>query len=137
MGSITGLLPEALLRRMSPADRKALGQKSSADVRKDAVAKDEKTIQRQIADYLRVRGLWFAQSRMDRRTSNTVGTPDFVFPFAGRYVAWEVKCPWAAMLRTEQAEAAADILAQGGEWRMVTSLVEAKAHLDELERGAR
>jgi hypothetical protein len=123
-----------IIERMAPADRAALGRKTSAEARADAVAKDERELQKQIASYLRLLGLWFSQSRMDRRTSNTVGTPDFVFPYAGgRYVAWEVKCPWSRSLRPEQAKAREAIIAQGGEWRLVTSLAEAQAHLRELD----
>jgi hypothetical protein len=98
------------------------------------MAKDERELQRQIANWLRLHGIWFTQSRMDRRTSNTVGTPDFIFCYRGRFVAWEVKCPWSRALRPEQQKAADAIVAAGGEWRLVTSLVEAKGHLGGMEQ---
>ncbi len=135
MSRITGILPPNILEKMAPADRAAIGQKSGAELRAVAVTKDEREIQKLIAGYLRLLDVWAAQSRMDRRTSNTVGTPDFLFCYRGRFVAWEVKCSWARNLRPEQAQARDAIIAQGGEWRLITSLAEAQGHLRELDLG--
>lgn len=133
MSAITGVLPPHFLDKIDPRDRRALGLRSDAERRETAVAKDEREIQKQIANYLRLLNIWFAQSRMDRRTSNTVGTPDFLFCYHGRFVAWEVKCPWSRCLRMEQAMARKAILAQRGQWRMITSLQEAQEHLRFLD----
>ena len=127
-GNILGCMSEADQRRFSRTG------KTPAEAREHAVAKDERELQKQIANWLRLRGIWFTQSRMDRRTSNTVGTPDFIFCHRGRFVAWEVKCPWSRALRPEQQKAADAIVAAGGEWRLVTSLAEAKGHLGDLDR---
>jgi len=133
------MIPKHIIERMEADDRAALGVSNSAETRAKAIAKDERELQHQIAGYLRLHRLWFTQSRMDRRTSNTVGTPDFLFPYKGknderaRWVAWEVKCPWSRSLRPEQAHARDQILAQGGEWRLITSLPEAQAHLREID----
>jgi hypothetical protein len=126
-------LPQNLINRMAPADRAALGKKTSAEMRAAAAVKDERELQRQVANYLRLLGVWFSQARMDRRATATVGTPDFVFPYRGRYIAWEAKTPWAPVLRPEQASARTHIIAQGGEWRLITTLGEAQAHLRELD----
>lgn len=133
--SITGMLPENILSRMAPEDREALGERgrTNNDRREQAIAKDEREIQKQVAGYLRLLNLWHVQSRMDRRTSNTVGTPDFIFVRKGKPVFWEVKCPWSRSLRPEQAKAREAILAEGGEWRLITSLAEAQAHLREID----
>jgi hypothetical protein len=129
------ILPANLTRCMSEADQRAVAPngKTSAELRAAAIAKDERELQKQLANYLRLLGLWFTQSRMDRRTSNTVGTPDFVFPYKSAAVYWEVKCPWSRALRPEQAKAREAIIKQGGEWRLITSLAEAQAHLRELD----
>jgi hypothetical protein len=128
-------VPGNLLACMSEADQRRFSRsgRTPAEAREAAVAKDERELQRQIANYLRLHGIWFTQSRMDRRTSNTVGTPDFIFCYRGRFVAWEVKCPWAPALRPEQRKAAHAIVAAGGEWRLVTSLAEGKEHLEKME----
>jgi hypothetical protein len=129
------LLPTNITRCMSPADQRACSPsgRTPAEARAAAVAKDERELQRQVANYLRLLGVWFSQARMDRRTTATVGTPDFVFPYRGRYIAWETKCPWSRSLRPEQAFAREGIERQGGEWRLITTLAEAQAHLREMD----
>jgi len=122
-----------IIDRMSPRDRASLGRKSSNGARADAIAKTEREIHKEISKYLGLLNLWHCHSRMDRRTSNTVGTPDFLFAYRGRFVAWEIKCPWSRALRPEQAKAREAIIAQGGEWRLITSLAEAQAHLREID----
>jgi hypothetical protein len=102
--------------------------------RDKAILRDEKQLQNQVANELRRRGLWFDQDGMNRRRTGTIGTPDFLFPFHGRFVAFECKCPWSRKLRPEQESARDAIIAQGGEWRLITSLVEAMGHLRELEQ---
>ena len=132
--NLAPVVPGNLLKCMSEADQRRFSRsgKTPAEAREHAMAKDERELQRQIANYLRLHGIWFTQSRMDRRTSNTVGTPDFIFCYRGRFVAWEVKCPWAKALRPEQANARDSIIEAGGEWRLVTTLAEGKEHLEEI-----
>jgi hypothetical protein len=129
------VLPTNILSRMSPADQRACSPtgRTPAETRAAAVAKDERELQRQIGSYLRLLGIWHVQSRTDRRTSNTLGTPDFLLAYKGRFVAWEAKCPWSTSLRPEQAAAKVAIEKQGGEWRLITMLAEAQGHLRELD----
>jgi hypothetical protein len=120
---------------MSPADQRACSPsgRTPAEARAAAVAKDERELQRQVANYLRLLGVPFYQSRMDRKTTMAKGAPDFLLCRRGRFIAWEAKTPWAAVLRPEQALARDAILAAGGEWRLITTLAEAQAHLRELD----
>lgn len=138
MGIPLTQLPPTLRKQIDNADRpeipKHLQPGVTNEAREKAIAKDEREIQGQIANLLRLHGLWFTQSRMDRRTANTVGTPDFLFPYKGHWIAWEVKCPWNQKLRPEQAQARDKIIAQGGLWRLITSLQEAQQHLREIDR---
>jgi hypothetical protein len=129
------ILPANLTRCMSEADQRRLSSngKTPLEARAQAVAKDERELQRQVANYLRLLNVWHVQSRMDKRTSNTIGAPDFIFPYAGAAVYWECKCPWSRALRPEQAKAREAILAQGGDWRLITTLAEAQSHLRELD----
>jgi hypothetical protein len=131
--AITGIVPQNIVECMDPKDRAALGQKTNTDRRAEAIAKDEREIQKQVAGYLRLLNVWFTASRMDRRTSNAVGTPDFLFCRHGKFIAWECKTAWARSLRPEQAKAREAILSAGGEWRLITSLAEAQEHLRELD----
>jgi hypothetical protein len=135
--SANPIIPQNIVDRMDPKDRAALFQKTSADRRAEAVAKDEREIQKAIAGYLRLLDLWHVQSRMDRRTTNTVGAPDFIFPYKGRAVFFECKCPWSRALRPEQAKARESIIKQGGVWRLITSLADAQACLRELDEEAK
>jgi len=138
---MTGVLPQNIVDRMSQEDRAAYAKTvgypnaglTSNEAREKAIVKDEKELQKQVAGYLRMLGLWYAQSRMDRRTANTVGTPDFITVYKGQPVFWECKTPWAAKLRPEQAETRDAIIAQGGQWRLITALSEAQAHLREID----
>lgn len=126
-------LPRNITACMSPADQRAILGRTPAETREKAIAKDERELQKQIANYLRLLGVWNIQSRMDRRTSNTLGTPDFVFPYKGNAVFFECKCSWSKSLRTEQAHARNEILKQGGIWKLITSLADAQECLRELD----
>jgi hypothetical protein len=129
------VVPQNLVRCMSPADQRACSPsgRTPAEARGAAVAKDERELQRQVANYLRLLGVWHDQDAMHKRRTGTTGAPDFQFPYRGRYIAWEVKCPWSRSLRPEQAFAREGIERQGGEWRLITTLAEAQAHLREID----
>jgi hypothetical protein len=131
--NMTGILPQNIVDRMAPADRAAIGQKTSTEAREAAIVKSERELQKQIAGYLRLLNVPFYQSRMDRKTTMQKGTPDFLVCRKGRFVAWEVKTPWCAVLRPEQAIERAKILSEHGDWRLITSLAEAQAHLREID----
>lgn len=133
MGKAMNLLPRNITACMSAADQRAILGRTPAESREKAIVKDERELQKQIANYLRLLGVWNIQSRMDKRASNTLGTPDFVFPYKGNFVAWEVKIPWAKSLRPEQTHARDGIIKQGGEWRLITAFSEAQEHLRELD----
>lgn len=95
------VIPEKLLRLMSPEDRRKAGQKTAAEVLAQGEAKSEKELQRSIVGLLRLKGIEPIVSRMDRRTSNNVGTPDILFAVGGFFngrsydfaCAWEIKMP--------------------------------------------
>jgi len=55
--------------------------------------KTEKELQNQIDGLLRLRHIVAIRSRMDKETSNNLGTPDFLFAIRGRAIAWEIKLP--------------------------------------------
>ena len=51
----------------------------------------EKELHAEIAAILDAKGIVFVRSRMDKRTTNRKGTPDFLFSIRGHSMAWEVK----------------------------------------------
>ncbi len=98
MGLDRASLPDSLLRRVAPADRRAAGlpcpvAELTVLATVKAYKKREKELQEQITNWLRIRGITVIRSRTDHKTSNNVGTPDLLFAIRGRAVALEVKLP--------------------------------------------
>jgi len=75
----TSQVTEAILSRMSKAERaKMPGVQTAEEAQAKFAARSERELQNQIAQYLRLKGIWFFQARMDKPTSGQVGTPDFL-----------------------------------------------------------
>lgn len=91
-----------------------------------AAGKSEAEIQQEIAGWLRGLGLecYFVRSRMDRATTNAVGTPDFIGWRKGRPFALEVKKPGCKETVEQAGELMRGQLA-GGKSAVVHSLAEA------------
>ena len=120
---ITGPLPEKLLRLMKPEDRKPMGKagRTFDDVAAADAVKFEKELQKQIAAVLRLRDIEANVSRMDRRTTQVVGWPDFTFAYRGYPVAWEVKIPTGRFSK-EQRELLPKLAANGWIVSRITSV---------------
>jgi hypothetical protein len=135
---------------MRPEDRAELGRAGRLQAEADAIAasRSEKALQRQIENYLRLRGIEAIRSRMDRKTSNNVGCPDFLFAVTTHRqwiehdgdwghlvaaVALEVKLP-GKKLDPEQEKMQAAMTKRPNAWthRVVNSVEEVKAFLDGL-----
>ncbi len=127
----TSDLTDPLIRRMSPAARAQLGVQTSDEASTKFVAKSERELQNQICNLLRQRGIWFDQDAMHKRRTGTKSAPDFQFPLCGRFVAWEVKHN-GGKLDAGQERTRDKIINQGGEWRLITNLEAARAHLDAI-----
>lgn len=63
--------------------------------------KDEKSAQKDIANYLRMRGIEFICPPMNRKSILPEGWPDFTLAFEGKPMAFEVKV-WGGKPRPEQ-----------------------------------
>jgi hypothetical protein len=128
-------IPDHIKRLMPVSERKAvLGEHAltTEEAVNIADAKSEKELQEQLLAYLEEhRGIVVFYSRMDRKTSNRKGQPDFLFAFKGIPVAWEVKTP-IGKLRPEQEAIAPKLLANGWRYSVVRSVQQAKTILDEL-----
>jgi len=64
---------------MSPEDRKKFGVETREEMTKKIEAKSEKQLQDQIVAYAGYRGIKVIRSRMDKKSTNNVGTPDLLF----------------------------------------------------------
>lgn len=89
------ILPENILNKMDKKDRASLGKAglTKEEVSDKVMIKNERELQNQIAGYLRLREIAFCRSRMDKKTTNTLGWPDFVFAIEGKPIAFECKMP--------------------------------------------
>jgi len=134
MGIETTVLPDNVLRRMSPADRRVMGKAglTAEEAREKAMARSERELQNTIANYLRLHGIWFDQDSMAHKRRGTKGAPDFLVCYRGRFLAWECKI-FGAGLKPDQVVARDEILRNGGEWRLIRSLQEVQAHLREVD----
>lgn len=88
----------------------------------------------QIVDYLHLRGVGFVlRQRRDKRTRTKKGTPDLVFSWCNRAVAFEVKGPIGKASK-EQEEVRDAMIADGWIWYLVRSVAEAKNFLEDIQR---
>jgi hypothetical protein len=106
-----------------------------------AATKNEKALQRDIINLLRLRGIEVIVSRMDKKTSNNVGLPDLLFSVLGHdgymprvyAIAIEVKVP-GAYLSAEQRKMHNAMRASPNHWtvKVVKSVQEMQTLLDGL-----
>ena len=102
--------------------------KTAPDKASHEDVKSEKILQIQIEQYLGHKGITAIRSRMDRKTSNQVGTPDFMFAVEGRACAYEAKLPHHK-LSTEQEEMRRKLEADGWHYVVVRHLDDVIADL--------
>ena len=90
---IIGPIPNHILKLMPQENRKPLGKAGMTSKEIDIVQalRSEKELQRKIADYLRIREIAFCNPRMDKRSTMTLGWPDFTFAIKGMPIAFECK----------------------------------------------
>jgi len=95
--------------------------------------KNEKQMQDFIETFLTEQGTAAIRSRMDRKTSNQCGTPDFLFAIKGQAVAFECKLPGRKL--TEAQEKMIRKMTENG-WRcyVINSYDEAKKRYFELQK---
>lgn len=115
------LLPDKILRLLSPADRRSLG-KAGLTAEEAVLAgriKAERDLQNLIETYFNLRGIVAIRSRMDKATRTPVGTPDFLLALRGRAVALEAKLPGES-LSAEQGTMKDRMTADPNGWHWIT-----------------
>lgn len=65
---------------MSPADRLPLGKagRTSTECQAKIDRVKESDVHKQVAGWLRIKGVFYVHSRTDKRTTNALGVPDFI-----------------------------------------------------------
>jgi hypothetical protein len=137
------VLPENILRCMSPKDRKAIGQKTASEALSAGEAKSERILQGQCVNLLRLHGIEVLWHRTDKRSAATVGWPDLTFcvqfkcdddseDYIGSYATcWEIKLP-TGKLSEEQIKMRDLLVANGWRWRTITSVDQARLELKNM-----
>ena len=75
----TSQVTDEMLSRMSPEERaKLLGAQTAEEAQAKFAARSEGELQKQIANYCRLKGIWFYQSRFNKAHTGMPGTPDFL-----------------------------------------------------------
>ncbi len=123
------ILPESFLKCVSPADRKMLGQMTAAEGLAAFAAREEKELHKLISLELTRFNIVFAHSRMDKRTTNAKGLPDFLFVYHGIPYAIEAKAP-KGVLTPEQVRTIVRMEENGWSCHVVRSFEEFKTILE-------
>jgi hypothetical protein len=100
---MTKVIPENYLKWISEGDRKSLGKagRTWKECIAKGEAKNERELQGQIVNLLRLRGIEPLWHRTDRRSAATIGWPDITFAYYGKAIAWEVKLPNGRLSREQ------------------------------------
>lgn len=143
MGFDSSSLPPNLLRLMSEKDRKQLKQRGQLpeETMEKAEARNEKHLQAQCINLLRLRGVEVNVSRMDKAKTDRVDWPDFTFAVTGfdgyqtRVYACAIECKMPGKyLNAGQIAMRKKLTGSPNAWtcRVIRSLDELKMFLDGL-----
>ena len=126
-------LPDHVIRLIAAPERKALGLKTQEEAALAAEIKSERDLHKAVGNLLRLRGIEFFESRMDRKTTRRKGEPDFLFALERAAVAWELKLP-GRQLDPEQEKMFQKMSAKPNGWicRIIHSVDEALSELKRL-----
>ena len=126
-------LPDAIKRKLPPEEKKRLGSLALTleELVERQEVRTERQLQNQIADYLRLKGIPFIRSRMDRKTTVRVGVLDFncCVPPHGKFIGLEVKLPGESPTEEQDKEIEA-INRAGGMAVIVSCLHDVKQVVD-------
>jgi len=123
------ILPENILRAMSPKDRAKLGKagRTNSECSEIQLAKRESEVQKEINNWLRLHDIFVFWSRTDKRTRGKKGTPDHAF--AWRMEKGQPPYPVAVEVKVgdnkssdEQIKVAKQMIANGWAYLTVSSL---------------
>ena len=134
MGLDISALPDNILRLMSPAQRRSLGQMTADEAQAKYLAGQEREFQNHVRAYLNCREIEFINPPMNRKSQIPPGWPDFTFCYRGRAVAIETKTI-AGKLSPEQRSQHSKMERNG--WiisvpRSIPEISELFAHIDSM-----
>jgi hypothetical protein len=126
-------LPDHILRMIDFAERQKLGRefRTFEEVQLNAERYTERKLHAQIRNLLSLKEIVYFESRMDRRTTQRKGTPDFIFAAKGIPIAWECKTG-KSKLSPEQEQMLQAMEVNGWRIKVVRSLQEAAEALKDI-----
>jgi hypothetical protein len=130
-------LPPHIAAMMPDQQRLDLEIKLPAELQAKIEAQDEAVLHNHIENLLRLRGAYWVHSRMDKKTANRKGVPDFIVCYQGVFVGIEAKVG-GNKPTDEQMEQLEAIMEAGGHGALVYSLDEVIAllnRIDETKKG--
>lgn len=128
---IIGTIPNHILKLMPKETRAPMGKAgmTSDEADEKLRLKSEKQLQEQVANLLRQRNIWFDRSAMHKRTTGTIGKPDFLFAVEGNAIG--IECKFGdGKLSDEQQKTHKAMLENGWNVFTVTQLNEVQVILD-------
>lgn len=127
------MIPQHIVNLMDPKDRELLGKagRTTEEVHEEVKRRLERDLHKQLCSFLNLLNIPFCHARMDRKSSITVGWPDFSFAFKGRFVAWEAKT--MSTLSPEQNSIKTALEKHGALYKVITRLFDAQEHLRSIE----
>jgi hypothetical protein len=130
---LPAVIPEAFLRALPPQERARLGRAgfSQEECTQAFVRGQERKLKKLVTNYLSMRGVWFFDQRMDRKTGGRAGVPDILCCYRGRFIAIELKAG-GAKLSPEQESEAERIQDCGGRFLVVRRLEDVIAELSRV-----
>lgn len=129
MGMNPKLLPENIRKCMQKEDRIDVGILTDEEATRKRNDQLEKEVQEEIARLLQLRGIWFERKAMHKKSTGTVGCPDFLLAVHGNAVAIEVKVG-SNNLSDDQIMCRKQMMENKWSYFVVRELSEAKAVLD-------
>lgn len=110
----TGPFPERFLKCVAKEDRKPLGKAGETidEATARASVKLEREMHDQFAAWLRINGIHFIHTRMDKKSTMQKGWPDFTLIKAGRAICVEFKLR-ACTVSEEQSKVIRELLDDG------------------------
>ena len=125
---------EGFLQALPPEEREKLGKAglTKAEARALYEHRQERELQRDVWNYLTLKGVYFESDRMDKRTSGKKGRADFRCCVDGKFLALECKVETGTLSKAQAAEAAR-LRKSGGKFAVVFTLQDAIETIREVE----
>lgn len=128
------VLPESLLRLMTPAARAKLGKagRTMADIETEQAAKNEKELQCQLRSLLALRHVMAMSPRFGKSSGILPGWPDITFAYRGVPCLWEVKYGRNG-LEEVQENLRPLLMSNGWRYAVIRSVDEGRAFLNLID----